>query len=323
MGQICLRESDTARHSAYKCIAKPGWQLARIAGSLTRPPTPKIEHNDTPSSSSSTDSRLGNPESIFLKLQRTKATNGTSTINVAVEATRSDQLSETRKHPFAISWYLAPVYVFFRRPTHVSWEVRQCKGGLWTSSQVNGACRTSEICTPVMSVDRIFLVHIDFEEPVVGRALVVLVPAPVFVVVSEGAYSRNSASECLRVELLEVRVDQVCLSDLDELVLLAMSRDKVSLGLQGPIVDLADELDSILVSRPGLLKACIVHGGWGCLPWECGPSHEGGELGLVLKVPGAVWRKITAAEEGAHDGSREGSADKYQRVRRVGTCKHR
>lgn len=44
-------------------------------------------------------------------------------------------------------------------------------------SQINGARGPSEVRTPVVLVDWVLLVDVDFEEPVMGVAFVVFVPA--------------------------------------------------------------------------------------------------------------------------------------------------
>lgn len=87
-----------------------------------------------------------------------------------------------------------------------------------------------------MLVDRILLVHIQLEEPVVSHTLEVLVSLPHLSFIVSLLYWRYS-----RVELLIVRIDELLLCDLNEGRVVA--GEEVTFVLDGTVVDLANELN--------------------------------------------------------------------------------
>ena len=81
----------------------------------------------------------------------------------------------------------------------------------WIYSEVDFRCRSSDIGTPMVFIDRVFLIHIELEELVMDSAFEVLVPVLL-----------SGVKICfdhlyVRVQLLEIGVDQPLLVDLDEL----------------------------------------------------------------------------------------------------------
>ena len=103
--------------------------------------------------------------------------------------------------------------------------------------KIDGTRWTSNVRTPMVLIDWIFLVQVNFEELVIHSALEVLVPNwnVTFLKACQGRQDVYS-----RVDFREIRLDQVVLADFVEFLVFSLDWFKVSFALEGSIVDLAN-----------------------------------------------------------------------------------
>lgn len=167
------------------------------------------------------------------------------------------------------------------------------------SLQINLTARPSDILAPIVGVERILLIHIDFEKLVVARAFEVFVTLKInqhceHFNLTFGSYSR--------VQLLVVRCNEVRFGDFNKrfLFIFPSGGSEVSLALKGTEVDLFDQLDDVEVAEACELVALLSSGLRGCLPREGGPLHEGLELRLMIEGSGPVRLSVGTTEEGGH-----------------------
>jgi hypothetical protein len=121
-----------------------------------------------------------------------------------------------------------------------------------------------------MRIDRIFLVDIDLEKPIVRVAPIVLEPIPIML-----SYVLTPLHVHVRVQFLEVGINEPLLGHLDEV---AVALDEVALAFERAVIDLLDDLDgeSDVVSVWRSVVGCN-SGFFGV----GGPGHEVAELRLV------------------------------------------
>jgi hypothetical protein len=145
--------------------------------------------------------------------------------------------------------------------------------------QINDICWASNIRSPVMLIDRIFLIHIDLEELVVGFTLEVLVG----------------------VQLFEVGLNQILFDYFDELIVPTLGRDEVSLTLKRAIVDLPDKLYGVRrLEREQVDAFGAVSDRWRRSRGKLGPGHECFELLFVKEALRAIRLHRAATEQGGH-----------------------
>jgi hypothetical protein len=89
-----------------------------------------------------------------------------------------------------------------------------------------------------MLIDRVLLIDVYLEELVVALAPVVLVPSRMLL----SQVATASARGDIRVDLLEISLNQIVLGDLEEATLSAVNWDEVSLGFKRAEVDLSNKL---------------------------------------------------------------------------------
>jgi hypothetical protein len=104
-------------------------------------------------------------------------------------------------------------------------------------SKINGTSRASDISAPVMIINRILLVYINFKELAMVLTFIVLIPC---LDVSIGVFKNKG--EDLRVQLLEVGLYKIVLDNFNKLTFPSIVWDKVSLGFKGAEVYLSNKL---------------------------------------------------------------------------------
>ena len=101
----------------------------------------------------------------------------------------------------------------------------------------------------------------------------------------------------IRIELLEVSLNQVAFLDLREGLLFAFCGwDEIAFALEGPVIDLANKLDGIWSGDSGLGIfdiAGILDNGW----QKPSPGDERRELGFVAKNGMAIRLDRVTAED--------------------------
>lgn len=151
-----------------------------------------------------------------------------------------------------------------------------------------------------MLIDGVLLVDVDLKEFIMSFTLEVLVASHSMLVTTKARADLAKIDGArLRVQLLKVGLNQVVLGDLHKSVVMG---DEVSLALQGPVVHLANKLDSeggieIGKIHLGLLSSDV--------PWVSRPSHESGELGFVLEVLWTIGSNFPTTEKCRHSGCRK------------------
>jgi hypothetical protein len=105
-------------------------------------------------------------------------------------------------------------------------------------SQINLRSRPGDVGAPMVRIHRILLVDVGLEELVVTRTLVVLEPTLTLVPISVLVFL---SSESLRVQLLEVGINEPLLGHFDEGVIVGSG--KVTFTVERAEVGLLDDLD--------------------------------------------------------------------------------
>lgn len=146
--------------------------------------------------------------------------------------------------------------------------------------QIDLTTKTSNVVTPVMRIDRILLVHIDFKESIVCSTLEVLITGSQ---ISNATFHHSSSGENVRIQLLVVGFDEICFGNLQECVVTFVD-GKVAFALEGTEVDLSNQLDDERVVEIGWLLVGLD----GAFCWEGSPFNESAELWFVRKGLGTV-----------------------------------